>query len=133
MSGRVYLFFPARGHEPSPTLRDRLNPHYGLKRRRFPISRYAKRPDDALYAIGSLFLLPTPSSPHFPLNVSKHCSLLQPPAAHLDESVPAHKSLLVRNFVSILSHRVISRARLYEVIRWYGLLRCATMMRNKTW
>ena len=33
-------------------------------------------------------------------------------------SVPAHKSLLVRNVVSMFSHRVISRARLYEVIRW---------------
>ena len=42
-------------------------------------------------------------------------------------SVPAHKSLLVRNVVSMLSHPVISRARLYEVIRWSGLLRCAPM------
>ena len=25
MSSRVYLFFPPRGHEPPPTLRDRLN------------------------------------------------------------------------------------------------------------
>ena len=33
-------------------------------------------------------------------------------------SVPAHKSLLVRNVVSMLSHPVISRARLYEVARW---------------
>ena len=47
-------------------------------------------------------------------------------------SVPAHKSLLVRNVVSMLSHPVISRARLYEVIRWSGLLRCAPMMRSKT-
>ena len=30
--------------------------------------------------------------------------------------VPSHKSILVCNIVSILSHRVISRARLYEVI-----------------
>ena len=36
--------------------------------------------------------------------------------------VPAHKSLLERNVVSMLSHRVISRAQLYEVIRWSGLL-----------
>ena len=27
MSSRVYLFFSPRGHEPPPTLRDRLNPH----------------------------------------------------------------------------------------------------------
>ena len=32
-------------------------------------------------------------------------------------SAPAHKHLLVRNVVSMLSHRIISRARLYEVIR----------------
>ena len=47
-------------------------------------------------------------------------------------SVPAHRSLLVRNVVSMLSHPVISRARLYEVIRWSGLLRYAPMMRSKT-
>ena len=35
-------------------------------------------------------------------------------------SVPAHKNFLVRN-VSMLSHR----ARLYEVIRWSSLVRCA--------
>ena len=46
-------------------------------------------------------------------------------------SVSAHKSLLARNVVSMLSHRVISRARLYKVIRWSGLLRCAPMMRSK--
>ena len=48
-------------------------------------------------------------------------------------SVPAHKSLLVRNVASMNSHRVISRAKLYEVIRWSGLLRCVPMMRSKTW
>ena len=47
-------------------------------------------------------------------------------------SVPAHKGLLVRNVVSMLSHRVISSAQLYEVIRWSGVLRCAPMMRSKT-
>ena len=47
-------------------------------------------------------------------------------------SVPAHKSLLVRNVVSMLSHPVISRARMYEVIRWSGLLRCGPMIQNKT-
>ena len=30
MSGRVFLFFPPRGHEPPPTLRDRLNPNLSL-------------------------------------------------------------------------------------------------------
>ena len=30
MSGRVFIFFPLRGHEPPPTLRDRLNPNLSL-------------------------------------------------------------------------------------------------------
>ena len=30
MPGRVFLFFPPRGHEPPPTLRDRLNPNLSL-------------------------------------------------------------------------------------------------------
>ena len=47
-------------------------------------------------------------------------------------SVPAHKSLLVYDVVSMLSHPVISRARLYEVIRWSGLLPCSPMTRRKT-
>ena len=46
-------------------------------------------------------------------------------------SISAHKSIFGRNVVSVLSHRVISRARLYEVIRWSGLLRCAPTMRSK--
>ena len=64
MSSGVYLFFTPRGHEPPPTLRDRINPHLRLLHHRFPISRYAKRPDVALYATGPLFLLLTPSSLH---------------------------------------------------------------------
>ena len=47
-------------------------------------------------------------------------------------SVPAHKSLLVRKVISMPSHPVISRARLYEVIRWPGPLRCAPMVRSQT-
>ena len=43
-------------------------------------------------------------------------------------SVPAHKSVLVRNVVSTLSHRIIPRAWLYKVIRWSGLLRCGPMV-----
>ena len=46
-------------------------------------------------------------------------------------SVPAHNGVLVPNVVSMLLHRVISRARLYEVIRWSGLLRRAPPMRSK--
>ena len=131
MSSRVFLFFPPRGHEPPPTLRGRLNPNLSLYRHRFPIPRYAKRPDVALYTVGPFFLLPprplrtAPS--RFP-NMIRFGN--RPPP--IQRSVPAHKSLLVRNAVSMLSHPVISRARLYEVIRWSGLLRCAPMMRSKT-
>ena len=63
MSTRVFLFLPPRGHQPPPTLRDRLNPHPCLQRRRFPVPRYAKHPDAALYAIGPLFLLQTLGRP----------------------------------------------------------------------
>ena len=56
MSGRVFLFLPPCGHEPPPTLRYRLNPSLSLYRHRFPIPRYAKRPDVALYAVGPFFL-----------------------------------------------------------------------------
>ena len=91
-----------------------------------------QRPDVTLYAIDPLYLLPIPSFPHCTLKarqgkVSEHNSLWQPPAAHSDER-SARKSILVHNTVSMLSYRVISRARLYEVIRWSGLLPCASMM-----
>ena len=132
MSGRVFLFFPLRSHELPPTLRDRLNPNSSLKRHRFPIPRYAKRPDVALYtqSIHSFSFPPRPlrtAPSRFPnmIRFGKHPPLIR-------KSVPAHKILLVRNVVSMLSHRVISRARLYEVIRWSSLLRCAPMMRSKT-
>ena len=82
MSSRVYLFFPSRGHEPPPTLRDCLNPHLSLSSRHFSVPRYTKRLDVALDAIGPFFLLPTPSSPYCTLKVSENDSLRQPPAAH---------------------------------------------------
>ena len=44
----------------------------------------------------------------------------RPPLVRM--SVPTHKSILVRNVVSMLSHRIISRDQLYEVIRWSGFL-----------
>ena len=85
MCSRVYLFFPPRGHEPRPTLRDRLNLHLSLKRFCFPNPRFAKRPDVALYAIGRLFFLPTSSSPYCTLKVSENDSLWEIPATHSDE------------------------------------------------
>ena len=93
MSDRAFLFFPPRGHEPPPTLRDRLRPNLSLSRHRFPIPRYAKRPDDALHKVGpALFPLPTPSSPHCALKVSEHDSLWQRPAAHSEERPRPQKS-----------------------------------------
>ena len=60
MSGRVFLFVPPRGREPPPTLSARLNPHLSLQRHHFPIPRYAKRPDLALYASVHSFSYPPP-------------------------------------------------------------------------
>ena len=55
MSSCINLLFSPRGHEPPPTLRDRVSTHTSAFNtvRRFPVPRYAKRPDVvALYAIG---------------------------------------------------------------------------------
>ena len=101
MYSRVYLLFPQRGHEPPPTLRDRLNPHLFL-RRRFPIPHYTKRTEVALNAIGPLFPFPTPSSAYCTLKVSEHDSLWQPLASHSDERPGPQKSLPVRNAVSMI-------------------------------
>ena len=100
---RVYVFFPPCGHEPSLTLRNRVNPHLCLQRRRFPIPPYAKRPDAALYAIGLLFLIPTPSSPRYTLQVSEHDSLWQPPAAHLDKRPRPQKSSRAQRCLNALA------------------------------
>ena len=76
------------------------------------------------------------SFPHRPLRTapSRFPNMIRfgnrPPL--IRRSVPAYKSLLGRNVVSMLSHPVISSARWYEVIRWSSLLRCAPMMRSKT-
>ena len=103
MSSRVFLFFPPRGHEPPPTLRDRLNPNLSLYRHRFPIARNVKRPDVALYAVGPLFLLPTPSSTHCALKVSEHDSLWQPPAAHSEERSRPQKSSRAQRCLNALA------------------------------
>ena len=103
MSGRVFLFLPPRGHEPPPTLRDRLNPNLSLYRHRFPIPRDAKRPDVALYTVGPFFLLPTPSSTHCALKVSEHDSLWQPPAAHSEERSRPQKSSRAQRCLNALA------------------------------
>ena len=43
MSSCAYLFFPSRAHEPPPTLRDRINPHLSLQRRRWVQVERTKR------------------------------------------------------------------------------------------
>ena len=91
-SGRVYLFFPPHSHKPPPTFRDCLNPHLCLQRRRFPVPCYAKPPDVALYVGGLLFLLPTPPSAHYTLQVSQHDSLWVPPTTHSDKCPRPRKS-----------------------------------------
>ena len=89
-----------------------------------PFPRYAKRPDGALYAIDPLFLLPILFSPYCTLKVPIPNTIRfgnRPPLILV--SLLSRQILLVRKVVV-----VISRARLYEVVRWSGLLRCATMM-----
>ena len=103
MSGRVFLFLPPRGHEPPPTLRDRLNPNLSLYRHRFPIPRYAKCPDVALYTVDPFFLLPTPSSTHCALKVSEHDSLWQPPVAHSEERSRPQTSSRVQRCLNALA------------------------------
>ena len=103
MSSRVFPFFLLRGHEHPPTLRDRLNPNLSLERNRFPIPHYVKRPDVALYTVASLFLLPTPSSPHCALKVSEHDSLWQPPAAHSEERARPQKSSRAQRCLNALA------------------------------
>ena len=133
MYSRVYFLFPQRGHEPPPTLRDRLNPHFCL-RRRFLIPHYTKHTEVALSAIGLLFLLPTPSSPHWTLKVSEHDSVWQPPASHSDEHPrPQKKPPRAQCCLNDMTPGYLEgMVRLYEAIRLSLVLRCVPMMRGKT-
>ena len=133
MSSRVYLLFPPRGHEPPPPLRDRLNPWHTSASNavafQSPALSNARMPL-CMQSIYSFSFPPrplrtAPSRFSNTIRFGSHSSLVR-------MNAPAHKSLLVRNVVSMLSHRVISRARLYDVIRWSGLLRCASMMQSNT-
>ena len=60
MCSRAFLLIHPCGHKPPRTPHDRLNSHACLERHHFPVPRYDKLPDVALYAIYPLFLLPTP-------------------------------------------------------------------------
>ena len=127
-SSPVYLFLPLRGHKPPSTFRHCLNRHlYNiylsiylsislsiiylcLQRRRFPTPRYAKRPDVAEYVVDPLFLLPTPPPEHCsaPSRFPDMIHSGNRPPLIIRISAPTHKSHLVRNVFSMLSHLVIS-------------------------
>ena len=132
MSSRLSLFFPPRGYEPPSTLRDRLNLHLSLQCRRFPTLPAML---NARMSLGTQTVHSFPF-PYCPLRTAPSGFLnaipygSHPPLIRIS-SAPAPRSLVVRNDVSILPHRVISRIRLYEAICFPGLLRCATMMRSK--
>ena len=132
MSSCIYPFFLPRGNEPPPTLRGRLNPHLYLQRRRLQSPTMS----NARTLICTQWVHSFSFPPH-PLRTtsSRFSNMIRfgsrPPLIRM--SALTRLSLLVRNVVSMLSHRDISTARLYEVIRW-GLvsLRCAPIMRSKT-
>ena len=102
-------------HKPPPTLGGRLNPHLCLQCRCFTIPRYANAQMLLCTpSVHSFFFPPSPlrSVPsRFPNMI---CFGTRPPLTQM--IAPAHKKpLFVRNVVSMLSHRIISRTRLYEV------------------
>ena len=74
----------------------------------FPIPRYAKRPDIALYAVDPLFLLPIRP---FRTSPSRFPNMIRfgnsPPLVRI--TAPVRKSLLVRNVVSKCSHTQLSQ------------------------
>ena len=128
ISSHVYLLFPLRGHEPPSPLRGRFNPYLSLQRRRFPKHplcqtrgyRYVRN-RSTLSLFHSVFSTLHPS--RVPSTIrSRSC----PPVIGMSAS--AYKWFLVRNVVLMLSHGVISRAQLYEIIRWSGLSSCAPAM-----
>ena len=109
ISSRVYLFFPPRGHEPPPAL--------SAVAYQSPVTSNARMPL-CTQSVHSFFFPPGPvrTAPSRFLNTIRF--VWQPPAAHSDEHPRPQKSLLVRNAVLMISHRIISRARLYQIIQW---------------
>ena len=93
MSGRVFLFLPPRGHEPPPTLRDRLNPNLSLYRHRLTQSPVMPNARMSLctQSVHSFSFPPRPlrtAPSRFP-NMIRFGN--RPPL--IRRSVPAHKSL----------------------------------------
>ena len=124
MSSRVYLFFPPRGHKPPPTLPPSVTVSTHTSAFKAVAFQSTPMPNVRMslwtQSVHSFSFPPCPlrtAPSRFPKTI--HFGS-RPPL--IRRSVLAHKSLLVRNVVSMLSHPVISRARLYEVIRWYELL-----------
>ena len=110
MASRACLLFPPRGHKPpltplplTPSLSS--SPLCQTPGRRSVGNRSTISPSRPV-----LFAL----HPRFP-NMIRFGN--RPPLIRLSAS--AHKSLIVRNSVPMLSYRVISRTRMYEVIRGY--------------
>ena len=111
MSSRVYLFFPPRGHEPPPTLLT-VSTHtsafnaVAFQSPTMPNARMSLWTQ----SVHSFSFPPRPlrtAPSRFPKMIRFGS---RPPL--IQRSVPAHKSLLVRNVVSMLSHPVISCSRL---------------------
>ena len=129
MFSRVFLSFPPRGYKLPPTLRDRLNPHLCLQRRRFPVSRYSKRPDVSLCAID----LPFPflrSSLLCALEVFKHNLLRQSPAAHSDGRPRPQKKYCAQGYLKSkhLTKSTCSYSSI-QIILCQGII----LIQNSTW
>ena len=91
MSSRVYLLFPLRGHESPPTLCDRLNLHFRLQRRRFPVPPMPNaRMSLCAQSVHSFSFPPRPlrTAPSRFRNTNRFGS--RPPLIRM--SVPAHKN-----------------------------------------
>ena len=110
MSGRVFLFFPPRGHEPPPTLHDRSTQTSAFNAIVFqsPIMPNA-RMSLCKQSVHSFSFPPRPlrtAPSRFP-NMTRFGN--RPPLIRRSVPAPKKKSLLVRNVLStMLSHRVIS-------------------------
>ena len=134
ISSRVSVLLTSCDHKPPPTLRDRLDPHLCLQRRRFPVLHYydVKRPAFALHGADPLFLLRTSSSPYCALKVSEHGSLWQPPVAHSDERSPPQKSSCAHGCLNAFKFSDLESTVVGSHPMVSSLLRCAPMMRSKT-
>ena len=122
MSSHVYLLFPPCDRKSPRTLSDCLNQYSCLHT---PGRRSARN-----QSINSRFPpRPRRTEPSRFSNMIRFGN--RPPPIRMN--TPTYDRLLVCNVVSMHSHPVVSRAWLYEVIRWSSsLLHCAPIMRSKT-